>query len=457
MAPKKRPGERWFQLAPDMIWQEHETPQDDTYVPKDGAVHGWSVQVVKTSIYKILFVVKVGTPESTSWTPLAGWEVTSVQALGEYMDVVLENSAVQSAHMFMGQNSEPFDSQYAKETCIEPGEIKPEAIFIDGSVLNTKVASRFTKLRHAITVLNKALQSKPKPQTTVRRKSTTEEGAGSSRPKTVRKPRAVPTSSRQTSVTATPAESETPTPSGSRMTTPSGSRQATPSKRSRETSVMTDEALSPELKMPKPGEEPHTGELQRMVNAFNEKCGHCFFMGQDFKFDVDISQCHLAPPEKCVRAKEDAYVDWIITQIVGEQFKDDRQTIVVMPQGLKTMPTPDMWPEIQKGDFWLIDGQHSVEASKKIQNLPNWSDPKNQKEKLKKWKALVVWSDNETMLSDISRYFNKGNKKRAYQASWIRNIMASRSVWEFYEKPPKERDNAKDKNPKWEVNCLRPF
>lgn len=157
MAPKKRPGERWFQLAPDMIWQEHETSQDDTYVPKDGAVHGWSVQVVKTSIYKILFVVKVGTPESTSWTPLAGWEVTSVQALGEYMDVVLENSAVQSAHMFMGQNSEPFDSQYAKETCIEPGEIKPEAIFIDGSVLNTKVASRFTKLRHAITVLNKAL------------------------------------------------------------------------------------------------------------------------------------------------------------------------------------------------------------------------------------------------------------------------------------------------------------
>ena len=40
---------------------------------------------------------------------------------------------------------------------VEPETIKVEAIFIDGSVTNTKVASMFTKLKHAITVLNKAL------------------------------------------------------------------------------------------------------------------------------------------------------------------------------------------------------------------------------------------------------------------------------------------------------------
>ena len=133
-------------------------------------------------------------------------------------------------------------------------------------------------------------------------------------------------------------------------------------------------------------------------------------MGRDFKFEVNIAQCHLAPPEKCVRAKEDAYVDWMVAQILGGQFKDDRQTIVVMPQGLKRMPTADMWPAISKGDFWLIDGQHSVKASKKIQLMTEWDDPNNQKEKLKVWKALVVWSDNETVLSDISRFFNMGNK-----------------------------------------------
>ena len=188
MAPKKRPGERWFMLAPNDLWQEYETPQDDSYVPKDGIVLAWSVQVVKASQFKLLFMVKVGTHDQHTWATLTGWEVVSIQALGEHVDVILENFAVQNVHMFMHQFSEAFDPLYAKETCVESETIKPEAIFIDGSVTNTKVASRFTKLKHAITVLNKALQSKPKTQQPVRRKATTEEGAGSSRPQTVRKP-----------------------------------------------------------------------------------------------------------------------------------------------------------------------------------------------------------------------------------------------------------------------------
>ena len=446
MAPKKRPGERWFMLAPDVIWQEHETPQDDSYVPKDGKIIAWSLQVVKASQFKILFVLKVGTVEQFTWTTLTGWEIASVQALGDYVDVVLENAAVQNVHMFMHQFSEPFDAAYAKESCVEPEVVKPESIFIDESVANTKVASRFQKLKLAVNALNKTKQGKTKTQQTVRRQATDQEGAGSSRIQTVRKPRAVPAESRQPSATETPTDSN--------VQTPSNSRQTTPSKRARESSGMTDELVSPELRMPKPGQEVDASEIQKIVNTFTTKCLHCFFMGRDFKFDINITHCHLAPPEKCVRAKEDAYVDWIIAQIVSEQFKDDRQTIVVMPQGQKKMPTPEMWPTIEKGDFWLIDGQHSVEASKKIQRMTDWEDPNGQREKLKVWKALVVWSDNETRLSDISRYFNMGNKKRAYQASWIRNIMASREVWEFYGRPPRERENAKDKNPKWEVSIV---
>ena len=323
MAPEKRPGERWFMLARDVLWQEHETPQDDSYVPKDGVVLAWSIQVVKTSIYKIIFVLKVGTAKKHTWATLTGWEVALVHSLVDYVDVILENTAVQNAHMFMHQFIKPFDATYAKETCVEPNVIKPESIFIDGSTSNTKVSSMFTKLKHAISVLNKALQTKTKSRQTVRRKATTEEGAGSSTPQSVRKPQPVPADSRRTTLSETPADSKTPTPSAS--------RQTTPSKRGRESFVMTDELISPELRMPKPGQEVDAGEIQKIVNNFTTKCSHCFFMGSDFKFDVNISQCHLAPLEKCVRAKEDAYVNWIIAQIVNEQFKDDRQTIVVMP------------------------------------------------------------------------------------------------------------------------------
>ena len=58
MAPKKKPSERWFKLAPDNIPEEYETPKEDTFVPKDDTIMRWSVQVVKTQQYKILLVFR---------------------------------------------------------------------------------------------------------------------------------------------------------------------------------------------------------------------------------------------------------------------------------------------------------------------------------------------------------------------------------------------------------------
>ena len=63
---------------------------------------------------------------------------------------------------------------------------------------------------------------------------------------------------------------------------------------------MTDEPVSPERRMPKPGQEVDVGEIQMINDNFETKCIHCFFMERDFKFDVNIAQCYLVPPEKCV-------------------------------------------------------------------------------------------------------------------------------------------------------------
>ena len=55
-----------------------------------------------------------------------------------------------------------------------------------------------------------------------------------------------------------------------------------------------------ELQIPKLGEEVHAWEIQRIVDKFTNKCSHYFFMGREFKFDMNISQGHLAPPKKWV-------------------------------------------------------------------------------------------------------------------------------------------------------------
>lgn len=59
----------------------------------------------------------------------------------------------------------------------------------------------------------------------------------------------------------------------------------------------------------------------------------------------------LPPPEKCVRAKVDKYIEWIIAHIVCKHFKDIMQTIIITPKGFTKMPTPDMWENLRKRDF----------------------------------------------------------------------------------------------------------
>ena len=65
-------------LAPYVVWHEYETLEDESYMPKDGLVIAWSLQVVKASQFKILFVAKVGIVDQNTWATLTGREVASV-------------------------------------------------------------------------------------------------------------------------------------------------------------------------------------------------------------------------------------------------------------------------------------------------------------------------------------------------------------------------------------------
>lgn len=131
--------------------------------------------------------------------------------------------------------------------------------------------------------------------------------------------------------------------------------------------------------------------------------------------------------------------------------KWDKQTVCVMPK-TDTAPTKETWPEISKGDFWIIDGQHTLEAARLILQNPLYEH--ELKGDLQYWKAFVVWSEDWNRLRKISKFLNSGNKIKAFEASWAANIVAARDVWIAHGSPPKERENAKVQSPSWKV-CLR--
>jgi hypothetical protein len=71
--------------------------------------------------------------------------------MGDYVNVVLENSALEIAHMFMHQFTEVFDSAYVRESCVDHHVIEPKTFFINNIVTNSRVANRFQKLKMPLT------------------------------------------------------------------------------------------------------------------------------------------------------------------------------------------------------------------------------------------------------------------------------------------------------------------
>lgn len=60
--------------------------------------------------------------------------------------------------------------------------------------------------------------------------------------------------------------------------------------------------------------------------------------------------------------KEDRLVADMMHYLIKIPDKTTKQTLCVMPVGMRTKPTK--WEEIMNRKFWLINGQHSVAASR---------------------------------------------------------------------------------------------
>ena len=53
--------------------------------------------------------------------------------------------------------------------------------------------------------------------------------------------------------------------------------------------MMVDEPISLKLGMQKPEQEVDAPKIKKVMNDFTTKCSDYFFMGRDFKFDVNIT------------------------------------------------------------------------------------------------------------------------------------------------------------------------
>lgn len=75
----------------------------------------------------------------------------------------------------------------------------------------------------------------------------------------------------------------------------------------------------------------------------------------------------------------------------------------------------------------LINGQHSIEASKRVQGLESCGEQR--KKDLQHWDAYVVWTTNPLLLQRISKLYNDTNYLDHALPTWGNQISSCRRIW----------------------------
>ena len=113
--------------------------------------------------------------------------------------------------------------------------------------------------------------------------------------------------------------------------------------------------------------------------------------------------------------------------LINMPDRSQKQMLCVMPD-LKNKPRDEK--DLKDCEFWIINGQHSVAASK---SLIEENATENLCKDFKKWNAFVVWTKDTDKLRKISAFYNRVNHLSPFKPTWATNILAARTEWERYQ------------------------
>ena len=133
-----------------------------------------------------------------------------------------------------------------------------------------------------------------------------------------------------------------------------------------------------------------------------------------------------APAEYNIRSREYKLVDAMVIYLLNLPDRKARQTLCIMSTNRTGKPTS--WEEIKDGDFYIINGQHNVAASRLITQVGSGADD-DVKNNFRVWSYFIMWSSDAEILRSISAYYNRINHFQMIQPSWATNILGARTVW----------------------------
>ena len=143
-----------------------------------------------------------------------------------------------------------------------------------------------------------------------------------------------------------------------------------------------------------------------------------------------------------MQALEQYIVLGMVNWLAKIGYINQRQKICLTPcddNFCLLLERPSSWEDIKNGKFLIVNGQHSMEASKFLQERLSCSEQR--KAEVMEWDAYIVWSNDKNQLQSISKFYNICNGMDQAVAMWGTNIISARKVWLNFGRPqPSQSD-----------------
>lgn len=187
---------------------------------------------------------------------------------------------------------------------------------------------------------------------------------------------------------------------------------------------------------------PPMAEFQRYAQIqrdFWANHKQCFLFDQN-TVTVDIKQCFPAREQYVIRAIEESTLSGMKDFLVQLIDVKQRQKVCLTPVDMNMnllRRKPEKWEDIKRGAFMIINGQHSITASKQLQ-IEGCCEER--KVKLQRWDAYIVWTLDANKLRAISKFYNATNHLDHAQPTWGNQIISCRNIWIACGRPSEERN-----------------
>jgi len=195
------------------------------------------------------------------------------------------------------------------------------------------------------------------------------------------------------------------------------------------------------------GEEPSLEEAAADRKKFRQLFGHLYPFGVEAVFHVNIKQMTRAKSYQVTRPLDDVGVALMKNYLIQTPPAWPHHNLCLMPKLNKGESWREgmTWDDIKNGTFVIINGQHSVAASRQIVSHKD-TEP-SLREKLKVWPCTIVWTDDPSMTVRLSYTLNNSNSFNKFTPTWTTQIMYCRRVWVKLGRPDKHRVNAAVSDP----------